>query len=79
MKVGDLVRIANDPSHRLFGYGLVIDQTTTNLGMRTKVQWLRYKAREFSQEQEDKAIAYLVKNLFESLRIPKDYLKESEE
>ena len=43
MKVGDLVRIANDPSHRLFGYGLVIDQTTTNLGMRTKVQWLRYK------------------------------------
>ena len=37
------------------------------------------KPREFSQEQEDKAIAYLVKNLFESLRIPKDYLKEREE
>jgi hypothetical protein len=43
MKVGDLVRVTNNESHRLFGYGLVIDQTTINLGERTKVQWLRYK------------------------------------
>tara|TARA_R100001082_G_C4332662_1_gene146419 strand:+ start:127 stop:321 length:195 start_codon:yes stop_codon:yes gene_type:complete len=37
------------------------------------------KPREFSQEQEDKDIAYLVKNLLESLKIPKGYLKENEE
>ena len=43
MKVGDLVRVTNNESHRLFGYGLVIDQTTINLGERTKVQWLRYR------------------------------------
>ena len=43
MKVGDLVRLVNDPSHRLFGYGLVTNQMTTNLGERTKVQWLRYR------------------------------------
>lgn len=43
MKVGDLVRVTNDESHRLFGYGLVINQVTMYLGDRTKVQWLRYK------------------------------------
>jgi len=37
------------------------------------------KPREFSQEQEDKDIAYLVKNLLESLKAPKEFLKESEE
>ena len=37
------------------------------------------KPREFSQEQEDKDIAYLVKNLFESLKVPKEFLKENEE
>ena len=35
------------------------------------------KPREFSQEQEDKDIAYLKKNLFESLRITKDSLNEN--
>ena len=35
--------------------------------------------REFSQEQEDKDIAYLVKNLFEAIKIPKEYFKENEE
>ena len=35
------------------------------------------KPCEFSQEQEDKDIAYLKKNLFESLNIPKDYLNEN--
>jgi hypothetical protein len=35
------------------------------------------KPREFSQEQEEEYIAYLKKNLFESLRIPKDYLNEN--
>jgi len=34
------------------------------------------KPREFSQEQEED-IAYLKKNLFESLRITKDYLNEN--
>ena len=37
------------------------------------------KPREFSQEQEDKDIAYLVKNLFESLKVSKGFLKENEE
>jgi len=35
------------------------------------------KPREFSQEQEDKDIVYFRKNLFESLRITKDYLNEN--
>ena len=35
------------------------------------------KPKEFSQEQEDKDIAYLKKNLFKSLNIPKDYLNEN--
>ena len=35
------------------------------------------KPKEFLQEQEDKDIAYLKKNLFESLNIPKDYLNEN--
>ena len=37
------------------------------------------KPREFSQEQEDKDIAYLKKILFESLKVPKEFLKENEE
>ena len=37
------------------------------------------KPREFSQEPEDKDIAYLVKNHLESLKAPKEFLKESEE
>ena len=37
------------------------------------------KPREFSQEQEDKDIAYLVKNIFESLKVPKEFLRENEE
>jgi len=37
------------------------------------------KPREFSQEQEEEDIAYLKKNLFEALGIPKEYLKENEE
>ena len=36
------------------------------------------KPREFSQEQEED-IAYLKKNLFESLKVPKEFLKENEE
>ena len=35
------------------------------------------KPRGFSQEEYKEDIAYLVKNLFESLRIPKDYLNEN--
>ena len=37
------------------------------------------KPREFSQEQEDKDIAYLRKIIYESLEIPKEYLEENEE
>ena len=39
------------------------------------------KPREFSQEQEDKDIAYLRKIIYEALKIPKEYqyLEENEE
>ncbi len=37
------------------------------------------KARNYSQEQEDRDIACLKKILLETLRIPKEYLMESEE
>jgi hypothetical protein len=37
------------------------------------------KAHNFSQEQEDRDIAYLKKIILEALRIPKEYLMESEE
>jgi len=37
------------------------------------------KPREFSQEEYKEDIAYFKKILFESLRIPKEYLKENEE
>ena len=37
------------------------------------------KPREFSQEQEEEDIAYLKKNLFKSLKVPKEFLKENEE
>lgn len=37
------------------------------------------KPREFSQEQEDKDIAYLKKIIFEALKVPKVLLKENEE
>ena len=35
------------------------------------------KPHKYTKEEEDKDIAYLVKNLFESLNIPKDYLNEN--
>ncbi len=37
------------------------------------------KPHKYTKEEEDKDIAYLVKNLFESLKVSKEFLEENEE